>query len=72
MRAHMNCVENLPAIAVVFAATATGLKSTMVDTLAMTLLAARIVQTLVHVALPPTNKAASLRGSRFSLFRLSA
>ena len=66
MRAHMNCVENLP-YSVVFAATATGLKSTMVDTLAMTLLAARIGQTLVHVALPPTNKAASLRFALFAV-----
>ena len=68
----MNCVENLPVYtAVVFALTAIGLKSTTVDTLAMTLLAARIGQTLVHVALPPTNKAASLR-LRFSLFRSAA
>jgi uncharacterized MAPEG superfamily protein len=66
MRAHMSCVENLPVYtAVVFAVTAIGLKSATVDTLAMTLLAARIGQTLVHVALPPTNKAAS---PRFALF----
>ena len=49
MRAHANCVENLPVYtAVVFALTAIGLKSTTVDTLAMTLLAARIGRTTAH------------------------
>jgi hypothetical protein len=38
-----------------------------IDNLAMTLLAARIGQTLVHVALPPTNKAASLRFALFAV-----
>ena len=65
MRAHMNCVENLPVYtAVVFAVTAIGLKSAMVDNLAMTLLAARVGQTLVHIGLQPTRKAGS-RGLRF-------
>ena len=68
MRAHMDCVENLPVYtAVVFAVTAIGLKSTTVDNLAVTLLAARVGQTLVHIALPPTNKAARLRFALFAV-----
>jgi len=51
----------------VFAVTAIGLKSTTVDNLAVTLLAARVGQTLVHIALPPTNKAASLRFALFAV-----
>jgi uncharacterized MAPEG superfamily protein len=70
MRAHMNCVENLPVYtAVVVALVATGLQSPWVDRLALTMLAARIGQTLVHVALPPTNAIASVR---FVLFFIQA
>ena len=66
MRAHMNCVENLPVYtAVVVALLATGAKSATLDMLAIAILAARVGQTLVHIALPPTNSAASLR---FALF----
>jgi uncharacterized MAPEG superfamily protein len=66
MRAHMNCVENLPVYAaIVVALTATGLQSPAIDRLAMTMLAARIGQTVAHIALPPTNAATSLR---FALF----
>src|SRR5262245_17944951 len=66
MRAHMNCVENLPVYAaLVVAQMAMGVQSAVVDGLAMTMLAARIGQTLVHVGLAPTNAAVSLR---FALF----
>ena len=66
MRAHMNCVENLPVYtAIVVALIATGVKSETIDTLAVALLGARVGQTLVHIGLPPTNAAASLR---FALF----
>jgi uncharacterized MAPEG superfamily protein len=62
MRAHMNCVENLPVYgAIVVALLATGLHSALVDRLSVTMLAARVGQTLVHIALPPTTAAASLR-----------
>ena len=70
MRAHMNCVENLPLYtAIVVALIATGVKSTTIDTLAIVILAARVGQTLVHIGLPPTNAAASLR---FALFFVQA
>ena len=66
MRAHMNCVENLPLYgALVVALNATGLQSGAVDRLAVMLLAARIGQTLAHIVLPPTDAATALR---FSLF----
>ena len=66
MRAHMNCVENLPVYAaIVVALMATGLQSPLMDRLAITILVARIGQTLAHIALPPTNAATSLR---FALF----
>src|SRR5262245_1336901 len=66
MRAHMNCVENLPVYAaIVVALMATGLQSPVIDRLAVTMLAARVGQTLAHIALAPTNGAVSLR---FALF----
>jgi uncharacterized MAPEG superfamily protein len=62
MRAHMNCVENLPVYtAIVVALMTTGLRSAVVDRLAITMLAARTGQTVTHIALPPTNAASGLR-----------
>lgn len=62
MRAHMNCVENLPIYsAIVLALMATNLQSQLIDRLAVTMLVARIGQTLIHIALPPTNAATSIR-----------
>ena len=66
MRAHMNCVENLPIYtALVVALMATGLHSSTIDRLAIAILAARVGQTLAHILLPPTNAAASLRFAFF-------
>jgi uncharacterized MAPEG superfamily protein len=66
MRAHMNCVENLPIFgALVLALMATGLQRPLIDALSVTLLMARIGQTLVHIGAPPTNVWAALR---FALF----
>jgi uncharacterized MAPEG superfamily protein len=70
MRAHMNCVENLPVYAaIVVALVATNVQSPVIDSLALTMLAARIGQTLTHIAFPPTNAASSLR---FAFFLLQA
>ena len=70
MRAHMNCVENLPIYtAIVVALIAMGLHRTVIDYLAVTMLAARIGQTVTHIALPPTNAATGLR---FALFLMQA
>ncbi len=62
VRAHMNCVENLPVYtAIVIAVIATGSHGVILDRLAVAILAARVAQTLVHITLPPTNPAAALR-----------
>jgi uncharacterized MAPEG superfamily protein len=66
MRAHMNCVENLPIFgALVLALMAIGLQNTSINALSITFLLARIGQTLVHIAAPATNASAALR---FALF----
>jgi uncharacterized MAPEG superfamily protein len=68
MRAHMNCVENLPVYtAIVVALTATGQQSIAIDRLAIAMLAARIGQTVTHIALQPTNAATGLRFSLYSI-----
>src|SRR3954469_2755748 len=62
MRAHMNCVENLPIYtALVVALTATALHSPTIDGPAIRTPPARICQTVAPIVLPPTNAAASLR-----------
>jgi uncharacterized MAPEG superfamily protein len=66
MRAHMNCVENLPVYgAIVFAASAAGVSGPDLDRLALAFLAARVGQSTVHIALPQTEPVAALR---FALF----
>jgi uncharacterized MAPEG superfamily protein len=66
LRAHANCVENLPvytAIAVV--TVATGIHSPVLDRLAIILLLARIGQTLVHVGFQQTDRVVSVRFTFF-------
>ena len=66
MRAHMNCVENLPVYgAIVLVIVVSGAQSTMLDILALTLIGARIVQTLIHVSREQTNLLAYLRFAFF-------
>ena len=66
MRAHMNCVENLPVYgAIVLVAFATGASGRDLDALALILLAARIGQSLVHIGMEQTEGVAVLR---FTLF----
>ena len=66
MRAHMNCVENLPVFAaLVLCVTATGANSRFLDLLAGAVLAARICQTTVHLAFAPSDVAASVRFAFF-------
>jgi len=61
-RAHMNCVENLPVYgAVALAAVVTGVGGRELDALALTFLAARIGQSLVHITRPQTEPVAALR-----------
>jgi len=66
MRAHANCVENLPVfIAVVFAAYTVGLVSETVDILSVIVLVARVLQSIIHVAVVQTNRIVFVR---FCLF----
>jgi len=66
MRAHMNCVENLPVYgAIVLVIVVSGAQSAMLDILALTLIGARIVQTLIHVSREQTNLLAYLRFAFF-------
>ncbi len=62
MRAHLNCLENLPIYgAIVLVIVVSGARSSALDILALTLLGARVVQTLIHVSREQTNLLASLR-----------
>ncbi|TJY62034.1 MAPEG family protein [Sinimarinibacterium sp. CAU 1509] len=68
MRAHANCVENLPVFgAIVFALNQSGLHGHVLDIAAVAILPARITQSLIHVVLPETNFSTSLRFSFFLL-----
>lgn len=62
MRAHANCVENLPVYgAVVLSAALVGLDRPVFDRLAILFLAMRILQSLVHLVLDETPAATALR-----------
>ncbi len=66
MRAHANCVENLPVYtAIVVVIIATGVQSIALDAFAVVLLAARIAQTFVHIGFAETNTTV---GVRFGFF----
>src|SRR6185295_16993875 len=61
-RAHANCIENLPVFgAIVFGLHAAQVQGTMVDVLAVAVVLARIVQSMVHVCLVHTDTVASVR-----------
>ena len=62
MRAHANCVENLPVFgAIVFGLYVGNVASAFVNRLAVMVLVARIMQSLVHVCFVQTNMVASVR-----------
>jgi uncharacterized MAPEG superfamily protein len=68
MRAHANCVENLPVYgAIVVAIVASGVQSAALDLLAIAVLAGRVAQTITHVAVEQTNTAVAVRFAFFSL-----
>jgi len=67
MRAHANCVENLPIFAaLVLIARAISLESTTFEMLALVVLPARIAQTAIHVA-SGSNRAIMVRFWFFSV-----
>src|SRR5262245_28712492 len=62
MRAHANCIENLPVFAVlVYALRACGVEHPAVDPLCAAILAARVSQSLVHVSFVQTDRVVSVR-----------
>jgi len=61
VRAHANCIENLPVFgAIVFAAEAAAARSSTLDALAVAVVAARIVQTSAHLS-SGSNRAIAVR-----------
>lgn len=66
MRAHANCIENLPVFAaIVFTLHVSDIQSPAVDLVAVLILAARVTQSLIHVGFVQTNTVVSLRFSFF-------
>jgi uncharacterized MAPEG superfamily protein len=64
MRAHANCIENLPVFgAIVFALHASGTNGAVVDIASIGVLAGRVMQSLVHVCLPQTSAVVAVRFS---------
>ena len=62
MRAHANCVENLPVFGAIVVALYVGnVGGALVDGLAAAILVARIMQSLVHVCFVQTNAVVSVR-----------
>jgi uncharacterized MAPEG superfamily protein len=67
-RAHANCIENLPVFgAIVYVISTIGLHGPMVDALCIAILAARIVQSTVHVSQVQTDKVVAVRFSFYSV-----
>ena len=68
IRAHANCIENLPVFgAIVFALYVGNVGGAVVNMLAVAILVARILQSLVHVCFVQTNPIALLRFGLFSV-----
>jgi uncharacterized MAPEG superfamily protein len=66
MRAHANCIENLPVFgAIVFALFVSGVSRPIVSYLAISILVARIMQSLIHVCFVQTNTVTALRFAFF-------
>ena len=68
MRAHANCIENLPVFgAIVFALYVSGVRGAAADYPAIAVLAARVAQSLVHVSFVQTDAVVSVRFTFFSI-----
>jgi uncharacterized MAPEG superfamily protein len=67
-RAHVNCIENLPVFGViVYVISTIGLQGPAVDALCIAILAARVVQSTVHVSHVQTDAFVSVRFSFYSV-----
>lgn len=68
MRAHANCIENLPVYAALaLIATVVGLNTWWLDRLALAVILGRVGQTLVHMAFTETNVTIAIRFAFFFL-----
>jgi uncharacterized MAPEG superfamily protein len=68
MRAHANCVENLPVFgAIVFALYVSGVNSATANLVSVVILVARVLQSLVHVCFVETDTAVAVRFTFFSV-----
>jgi uncharacterized MAPEG superfamily protein len=68
MRAHANCVENLPVFgALVLVVSLNGVHSPVVDALSLAVLPARVLQSLTHICFVETKRSVSLRFAAFSV-----
>ena len=66
MRAHANCIENLPVFGAIVLALQVGeVRGPMVNNLCVAVLVARVVQSLIHVSFEPTNTVTSVRFAFF-------
>ena len=66
MRAHANCIENLPVFgAIVVALYVGGVRSPAANYLSMAVLVARVMQSLIHVCFVQTNMVVSVRFAFF-------
>ena len=66
MRAHANCIENLPVFgSIVFALYVSRLNGVTISYLCITVLVARVMQSMVHVCLPQTNAVSAVRFTFF-------
>ena len=66
MRAHANCIENLPVFgAIVFALYVAQIRGSAVDELSICVLVARVMQSLTHVCFVQTNAVVSVRFTFF-------
>jgi uncharacterized MAPEG superfamily protein len=66
IRAHANCIENLPVFgAIVLALYISGVGGPAVNYLSISILAARVIQSLIHVCFVQTNTVVSIRFAFF-------
>ena len=68
MRAHANCIENLPVFgAVVMALNQSGVSGPWVDALCIATVVARVIQSTIHVSTVQTDAVVAVRFSFFSV-----
>ncbi len=68
LRAHANCVENLPVYgAIVLVMAVARIDLPVLDVLAVVLITARVAQTTVHVAFAQTSRVVGVRSSFYHL-----